>query len=447
MVDTINIRVHDASHYGLTIYFDRLYSGQTSFSATEKETDTLRDKQVNSVLFNDSSRYLVLSKRDRLYNPTSNYYVGYKVDALRDFIEFEFSVPKWKYSHNIAQLIDIYNLDEWGAYNELMKSIHNFIDKEIPVKIDDKHIEIRRIDLCYNQFFDNPAFVTSYIDAMKPRFTLMAKKNGAVPVPYDGGIHYTTKRMSFKVYHKGLEFRRKDYYKLLEAGIPGVDAEALAVLADRVLRYEITFRHSYLNYQFYKMYEFGSSRSRSKFISPFRASVYRKLFAQLRVTPGKSVSRNFSLASEYDNIRNASVETYQKILSPCNVTFDSIFFNQLYKLFWRSVKAVQVTPSGDSRMFLERLKKHNKTIAVDNLWRVKKHPLVSEKRALLWFHLSSKSGGLKKSVKTGYLSERNYYYILKVFRKLGYSDYNPVVTVINPSLTYHDYKYYFHHLH
>jgi len=450
MIDTVTIRIHNAEQYSLYEYFNSPDSGITHVTGAVQDgkVDT---SLLSGIYFNDTDKFLVVRRMGRLYNPTSNYFVGVRCDPGNNWVDIEYSCPKWQFGHNVAQLIDYYDQGSVKCFQVLRRHLIAFFDKHVPFRIQDGDIEIRRIDFCYNQFHETQSDALNYLELLKPGFSRLARKNGSVPVPYDTGIHFTTRRMSFKVYHKGTEFRKNDYYKLLDKHIPGFDIDATAQAADRILRYECTFRHSGLNYAFHQLYEKAKSPGKDAI-----NSIYRKMFYLARVEK-KSVNRAFCLKSEYDYLHETSFGElqfrYHDLFERNRVTFDQVLFDRLFYHTWELIKKVAVKPSGDHKAFIKHLEQSNFTTdkeararAVFSKSRKKAHK-VNTRKMLLWFKMSQKPGGLKMAVKRGFISDRQYYYILKVFRSFGYGDYNPEAQIMKPDFGYSEYKRIFGSLH
>lgn len=451
MIDTITLRIHNAKQYNLYEYFNRPGIGVTHLSG-DLESYKADPSRLSGLYFNDSDTFLVVRRMGRLYNPSSNYYVGIKCDPGNNYVDIEYSAPKWRYAHNVAQLIDYYDQSSAKCFQVLIRHLATFVEKHIPFRIAESDIEIRRIDFCYNQFFESQAIAEQYLELMKPVFNKLSRKNGTIPVPHEHGVHFTTRRYSFKVYHKGSEFRKNDYYKLLEKCPPGYDIEATARAADRILRYEVTFRHSGLNYIFHQLYEKAKNPGKDA-----KRSIYRKMFYVARVEK-KSVNRSFCIKSEYDYLDvdqplGEMQFRYHDLFVPGRVTFDQVLFDQLFKFTWDKIKAVAVIPSGDAKKFIDLVVKANNQTASEARARAmfsrnpKKPHKANSRKLLLWFQMSQKPGGLKMARKRGFISDRQYYNVLKIFRSFGYSDYNPPGIQIRPDFGYSEYKRIFGMLH
>ncbi len=157
--------------------------------------------------------------------------INYTINESGSYIDFEFSIPKYLFGHNLALFIpqpnsmtyatEQFNLHQWNnqikiIYKRLMKFIDKFFTDlmhffELDTYPDLNYVEIRRIDLCYNQFFENKHDALIYLENQKK---LKKEKN------------YTTKKQSqnfgttyalntsfgsyFKIYHKGSEYSKSD---------------------------------------------------------------------------------------------------------------------------------------------------------------------------------------------------------------------------------------------
>lgn len=457
MIDTVTLFINNAGHYGYLDFFDRPGSGETHFSIPSGDFENVKSKSVDGVFYNATGETFLFNKLDKLYNPSSNYYIGIKPNRQADRIEVEFSIPKYFFGHNIGQWLNYDDIKTRATFQHLVKGLKRFFDEKFSVIPDWRDVEIRRLDICYNQFFENKKDCLEYLEGVKPLFSRLARKNGRQPVPFEHGYQFVTRRMSFKVYHKGSEFRKNDIKRISEMKLIRYTASQLADIADKCLRYEATFRGSYFNYLFNYLYV------TSVVSTPLvRSSVYRRLFYHQRIGEGgNNSSRSFAFASEYDsmgflpsgvyigeNYLPPDLARYKKMLFPQQVTFDLVLYDRMEKAFWSMVKKVQpTTTSGDWRLFLERVKDFNSKRNAGAIFHSKRPPQISEKRALLWFKMSQKPGGLKVCVQKGFMSQRTYYYVLKLFRYMGLSDYNPNRVFVHPGLGFGMYKELFSYLH
>jgi hypothetical protein len=103
--------------------------------------------------------------------------------------------------------------------------------------------------------FDTKEDAIDYLNHCKK----LKKKNARDTTNYSRGRHwktslsYVTDRYSFKIYHKGSEFAKNDAKKLTEINLSGNHKFRFPItyyqsFADRILRYEMTFRGSQMSY-------------------------------------------------------------------------------------------------------------------------------------------------------------------------------------------------------
>jgi len=166
--------------------------------------------------------------------------VAYYVNQYRDFIEYNFSLPKYIYGTNILEFIPsleingfrnrqgiIDNLDM--VYKMFIKFIEEFF-KQFEYKINYAHLEINRIDFCFN-FYSNEVD-KDFIELKKS--DLFKGKN---VVHYEDSILKKMKYKSYKWYKKGVEYAKNERLKHLKNGID------MQRRADKIIRYEATYRN------------------------------------------------------------------------------------------------------------------------------------------------------------------------------------------------------------
>jgi hypothetical protein len=330
-----------------------------------------------------------------------------------------------------------------------------FIDR-----IDPFDVEVNRIDLCFNLFFPSKHDSLEYLRAIIEKFG-----KGSV-IRKNESIHLVTDRYSFKIYHKGTEFRKNDMRELMSGfgrknltrsskkgkkmggNLRGYDIDDLAARADRILRYEVTFRNSYFNYAFDRMYVSTSMRQKVA-----KDSHYRYIFRKMgidgldkKTMKAKSPKRkDFHLKSSFDQWEKVRDEWpnakswafyYQGIPE---VTFDQVLFNYLYEFFWKMVKKYQVKGSVSQVLFEEKIQQLNKIVDIKNMLRTKKLAKKNETR-LLYYAMLSQKQSLKDLVEKKMLSRSAYFRIKKDMAQVGLSDYNPDLRTVTPNLDYQEYK-------
>jgi hypothetical protein len=252
-----------------------------------------KNKEYNVLKFKDlESQKLVHIKKGRINIPSSSRYINYVHDTIRDKVSFEFSVPKALHGTNVFQFVNhIYdryqpfNLSESVVIKNQIKRTHRrlvtFITKFIAQEllyhvvserefrlkkhedsglhiVSMRDIEILRIDFCFNRIFLSRKDCLDYLDLLKSvhkkgqRNAVNKSKFG-----YDTSIYLVGRYYTLKIYHKGSEFNHirngesdKKGLKEInrERGFEKYKIEDIQNLADKMLRYEVEYKKSGMNY-------------------------------------------------------------------------------------------------------------------------------------------------------------------------------------------------------
>jgi hypothetical protein len=301
MIDTVRFRLHDLKkHNEIYRALDNekrqvnVYNDQ-SRSFLKKELAFYKKDYSNEFIHNYNSGTL---KRKVSYIgkflPSSNYKINCKVilenDMQNSFIEWEFSFPKYFYGTNILQTVinplekefnfihgsfDTFNYQLNFQHERLIKYFKIFFYTEFPrCQFDFNDIEILRIDLCFNQIFNTKEDSLEYLN-LQSNIQKKYARDTTRPAKYQGGLTFVTSDYSAKIYHKGLEYAKNDFKeheKLKKQGKGFSDLQYLQDLADRTLRYEITFRKAKLSY----LYNHHVFRSNNKQFTELK-KLYNKL--------------------------------------------------------------------------------------------------------------------------------------------------------------------------
>lgn len=153
--------------------------------------------------------------------------VSFSINENGSFIDFEFSIPKYLYGHNLAEFIPQQGsdlkfhkgekLNSFGFQTKyLFKRLNNLIDKffldlckyfELEVMPDKNYIEVRRLDLCYNQYFKTRQDSLLYLNEQKKLHKQLNRESSKVQNEYDTSLAFVpTAGVYFKIYHKGSEY-------------------------------------------------------------------------------------------------------------------------------------------------------------------------------------------------------------------------------------------------
>ena len=284
MIDTVVIRVHNLrKHHELVKFVNLNFKGtsKNTMIIPKNEADEFTkspfvDEKLMIDYFrnSESGTHLVRYKSQKKLNNSGHYYLNAFENRDKDFLEFNFSIPKYLYGTNIKLFVEHhmdknftyyqnksleYNLNL--SYTRLMNFIRHFFKAEFPIDkiVDFSDVEINRIDLCYNQFFNSSKEALEYLEYQKQIRRNHARRQGENFREYETSLMYVTKRYSLKIYHKGSEYKVHDIKEHLkinkEKNSNRFKTKELQKLADRILRYEITFRNGMLTY-FFNQYIF-----------------------------------------------------------------------------------------------------------------------------------------------------------------------------------------------
>ena len=246
MIDTIVIRLHD-----LTIHKEIYdYLSNPNFSTIHKSKrviDFLELKhltplvQQDYIQFGDSGSEVTLGLRGKFHIESSHYYVAFNIENQKDYIEFNFSIPKFFYGNNIAQFVRpvtekkfirgidyLWRTQAEALYDRLMIAIGRFFkERFIDMLVDYSLVEVNRIDICYNQIFQDKREAFRYLNYQKLMNLRNMRINGNRFQNRDTSMMYVGDHYSVKVYHKGSEYRKNDRVKhekinqlILKANVP-----------------------------------------------------------------------------------------------------------------------------------------------------------------------------------------------------------------------------------
>jgi hypothetical protein len=175
-------------------------------------------------------------------------------------------------------------------------------------------------------------------------------------------MQYVTKRYSFKIYHKGTEFKRHDKKELLKSTNPlRIPLTYLEEEADKILRYEMTCRPAMINYVFAQNFLESKKKSENPAVqSHVLFKFLQKLVRLTDIRKNKAFqswlngSKKFTLSSASDH-----PEVVNELIQENRITFDAVIFNLLYKEFKQRVDAYQVSQIKDMHQIIARIKEYN----------------------------------------------------------------------------------------
>jgi hypothetical protein len=297
MIDSIVLRFHNLHQYpDIVERLRKSGQGTNYFDRENPHKDDLVNMETGEVINKDS--YLRLAEIEYAENgkvwtlytnkvlTSSHYYLSYRINMKRDFLEFNFSIPKYLYGTNLKQfvahpnenllnfpmsLLETMDFHVSNTFDWLTLFLNKFLLEWFDgLEIDKKDIEIARIDIAYNQIFDSKEDALKYLEFQKRIKKSYIRENSNYKADWSTSIFLSTERYGAKIYHKGSEYKSKNGERNHHLKINKekketifqvddvVDKEGnvlkagLQSFADRILRYEITFRKSYMSYIFKK---------------------------------------------------------------------------------------------------------------------------------------------------------------------------------------------------
>ncbi|MBK3518242.1 phage/plasmid replication domain-containing protein [Carboxylicivirga marina] len=294
MIDTIVLRIKNIHQYPKVIESLRKEGEGNSTTildsphdkeAVDYETGEIsndRFLQVKQMHYSDTGNTFSIYRNKTL--TSSHYYLAYSIRVDRDFVEMNFSIPKYVYGTNIMQFVPHkheehnYNNDDLDSlefnvektYERLMAFIDSFINDWFKgIEIANEDIEIARLDICYNQYFKSEEDSLKYLDYQKRIKKKYLKRTTKNKVDWGTSIFISNGRYAAKIYHKGSEYKSskgerkhhlamnkklgKEHFEVESKYKDGIMIrEGLEDTANRILRYEITFKNSYISYLYKK---------------------------------------------------------------------------------------------------------------------------------------------------------------------------------------------------
>lgn len=364
MIDTIVLRIRNVKKY------KRLYN-QFYFTVVKKQmevsgrilidgdgviTGTSQETFRRIKFYEDSGKFIPDNINFDIYQPSYNYRIRgliRNMDTDKAELEVEFSIPKYFHGTNVFQFVPDNSRDSYSNFLRLIKGIKRFMNDRFAQVPDDADVQIFRLDMCFNQFHNTQLSCYEY---QKHQFEHTENYSKSKNFQFNRGNGYNwyinSTRYMFKCYHKGDEFKQHDYKELLKLKTKNpYDLSFLQKQADRILRYEIEFRNSMMNYlyMYYTFLDRDDVRAFSREDNCYKYIRHvQKLgnFKGLAAANGDktnlspvefftSKSKAFTLKSDFDGAFSPLC-----IFSE-SVTFGYSIYRMLYNFFWEKLKAVQ----------------------------------------------------------------------------------------------------------
>jgi len=453
MIDTIVLRIQGYEKYKHIV---------NQIEALNKNTyvkkfihEDLQNISKTSLFYADTGRILDVSMRSSIHIPSSHYDISVLPNKGRDFIEFNFSIPKYYHSTNVLQFVDQYDLSASHTFDKLQGILSRFFNEYFTSPPDWNDVEVNRIDLCYNQIFLSKADALRYLDQQRNLNIDYARSDVNKFGMYgDTTVMYKTDNYSFKVYHKGTEFKKNDYPKLIKNNPKGLDVQHLMDTADKILRYELTARKGLLNYIFKQKvkddentifnHHFGEigklkNKKRNDLVRTAKTAIYTSTSSKADIFIHKTIdnkSFSFHLDSPWERLDSKASD----LLDCYSLCFNKELFCHLHSFFWKKVERYQLGVKMSIVEIHDKIKQNQKDVEIRNELYGRKD---KKDQTGLLLTLATLSQYTDVSDLKGILPKATYYRYVKKLQELGIPKHSPDIAVMPPALDYDMYFFYF----
>jgi len=356
MIDTVVFRIHNLkSKYAYFVRVLKMLRADKKdvikYAASSRDRDDVKTYQY----YADTDKVRYLRVRNSIYVPSSHYSIAFSEDWERDFLEINLSVPKYYFGTNVFQFVDNKEELPYHVWTKFERFLVEFFKSLFPALPDFTDVEVNRMDMCFNQIFLSKDDALKYLSNQKQVNVVNARSDTNRFNNYGSTtIQYITANYTFKIYHKGTEFRRNDLRELVKQNPKNYDLKELNDIAERMLRYEITFRKGGLNYVF-------RQHVRNDVNTYYNHNLMRMHHARTKdfrkFIEHDSLSKSFSfhLASEWD----LPAGSLDKMYREGKLTFNYELFVSLHDFFMKRVGAYQFDRRLTVRDVNERLKEYS----------------------------------------------------------------------------------------
>lgn len=440
MIDTIEFKLNNVKSYPLIkTQFERTSKiGTTSIVVDEDTGEVFENSKVRALLHHDTGNIMSLTKRSSIYIASSHYSLSYVYNIAQDFISFNFAIPKYLYGTNVLQFIRYYSQSPDTVYQHLLDFVKGFVKKHFIQEVKLRDIELTRLDFCYNQFFNSKNDAITYLTEQKELLKKHARSTKNDYRNYETSLLYVTKRYSFKIYHKGTEFKKHDKKQLIKKNPTGETLDTLQDISDRILRYEVTFRKAQMDYLFeqnelhnkYLPYIFNQQNH--QYVRQFNPALYAD-------------GMRFVEQSKHFTFEQMHVAEHVEAQT---VFFDFDVFKAMYDFFWQKVKDYQLRQKlsvHDVLKKVDTLNEQRDNVRSEN--KKLRRELSYNKPMIATLALLTNYYSLDELRKSGLLPKSTYYHYMKKLKEVGIDSESRLSDMPPPALDYVDYKYYFGRYH
>lgn len=425
------------------------------------------DKETGEMLLSDKHRFKYMTYFDTGNSSTvmhfstiksGHYHIAYKIDMNRDYIDVNVSLPKYFHGTNVFQLIPhLFDknysrfllseniTDVSGISFKLFYALFkNFLKREFPTTSIDL-VEIVRLDFCYNQVFNTEEDCLIYFKNIQTKRKQYQRDKVNEAINYESSLSYVTSDYSFKVYHKGTEFRKHDSKELKKFNdsvkrhyfnIPVIDD-----LAGRTLRYELTSRLANLNYVYKFRYLLKTIEWEFKYANWLDYGRYPEKLKSKSQDERRHIKRDIKQVK--DLINRSMPMVFTKSLKTDNyIKLNETTFSLYIDYFTKMVNDYQLRNDQSKVVDLRTLCESpdfNQLVVDYGYFKQKPKSKISKTKLILLMHLLE-SNTMDEIRTKGLFPNSTYYVYLNFLKRFGINKDSHFGIAINASL---DFKRYY----
>lgn len=243
MIDTIKIQIDGEAYTTVKHFF---LTGE--YEKITEDTEKINIQGVvKKAFFNNKKDTNKEYYKGFVYLNSRNYGIRFFINENLRKINIEWSVPKWEYSSNVFEFIDVIDINTLTIIDHLprlkeMLGLHLYnILNQISYGNYYKFIgcfSLVRIDLCKNIIFNSEHDSTlfyKYLTQQKKKYSKTI--DGNLNFYKDETIFYKQDAYSVKFYKKGKELTSENFLHDMKTNL------AIAEFANRIIRFEVTYRN------------------------------------------------------------------------------------------------------------------------------------------------------------------------------------------------------------
>jgi hypothetical protein len=383
MLDTIKISIYKEFNNSLyTTLLNNSFAKSSGFMVNST-SGIMEQKEVFRFKQNNYDNYQMMIINGKMNVPSWNYDIFFR--CYDDRVNIEFSLPKFIYGTNVIQLCSHVS-KVFDPYDMLVLSVKKFFETFFfGHAIDYGGIKLLRWDFCFNQVYN------TYENSIKALNYIKLKHSSKTDTKnYEFGYIELTKNNYLKIYHKGEEFRRHDFYKLEN------NVEEFVNMSSKILRYERKYTPSNVAYNY---------NVKVKYVNqPFLVKEYL-----LRKKSGNITKQ---MRSDFENVQQFTLGS-SKIYGATKLP--KTFFNNLFTSFKNEIiKKFSINGSSIDRLKHEVFDTSDKT---NKAMKIKILALIKTFKSL------------KKAYEKTAISKSTYYRYLSFMDKKNLSTTNIPLTI------------------